>query len=160
MYLHSFYLEQLTNKSAVREDIGALDPSSVKKELPGNCFLNARIHTAYRDPSEAFFSQDCNYFSELAYSANFFNYHVLLMMNFLLDQVSCASQEAFVSYSASNSAPKTSHFCVYSCNDVILNAYLIKPVRRLMYFLVTGRWTVSSIYFQLYFRALLFTPTQ
>ena len=53
MYLHNFYLEQLTNKSAVREDIGALDPSSVKKELPGNCFLNARIHTAYRDPSRS-----------------------------------------------------------------------------------------------------------
>ena len=140
MYLHNFYLEQLTNKSAVRSY-----PSSVKKELPGNCFLNARIHTAYRDPLEAFFSQDCNYFSELAYSADFFNYHVLLMMNFLLDHVLCTSQEAFVSYSASNSAPKMSHFCVYSCNDVILNAYLIKPVRRLMHFLVTGRWTVFCV---------------
>ena len=53
MYLHNFYLEQLTNKSAVREDIGALDPSSVQMARPGNYFLNARIHTVYRDPSRS-----------------------------------------------------------------------------------------------------------
>ena len=56
MYLHNFYLEQLTNKSAVREDIGALDPSSVKKELPGNCFLNAKYTQHTETPLKAFFS--------------------------------------------------------------------------------------------------------
>ena len=43
--ISTFGAIQLTNKSAVREDIGALYPSSVQKELAGNCFLNARIHT-------------------------------------------------------------------------------------------------------------------
>ena len=72
MYLHNFYLEQLTNKSAVREDIGALDPSSVKKELPGNCFLNARIHTAYRDPSRSFLFSGLQLLLRISLQCRFF----------------------------------------------------------------------------------------